>query len=61
MKFENSHQKIFGFTVVLELKFKNSTIQTFKVIFLGQKLAKYYFFMEEYKKGRPTFITDTFG
>ena len=47
------HRNIFGVLVVLELKVKNSTILTFKVIFLYQKLAEsFLFFTEEYyKKG----------
>ena len=37
--YENGHKNIFGLSVVLELKVKKSTILTFKVIFLCQKLG----------------------
>ena len=48
--YENGHKDIFGLSVVLELKVENSTILTFKVIFLCQKSAEsfWFFFIEEY-------------
>ena len=57
---ENGHKNIFGISAVLELKVKNSTILTFNVNFVCQKLTKSFrfFFIEECKKGRPNFITD---
>ena len=63
MDYENVHKNIFGLSVVLELKVGNSTILIFKVIFLCQKLAESFgfFIIEEYEKGKPTFIIDIFG
>ena len=38
--YKNGLKNIFGLLVVLELKVENSTILTFKVIFLRQKLTE---------------------
>ena len=63
MDYENRHQNIFGLLVVLELKVESSTILILKVIFYDQNwwIHSDFFFIEEYKKGGPTFITDIFG
>ena len=53
----NGHKNIFGILAV-ELKVKNSTILTFKVNFVCQKLKKSFgfFFIGEYKKGRQILL-----
>ena len=50
--YENGHEDIFGLSVVIESKVKNSKILTVKVIFLCQESTKSFstfFFIEEYK------------
>jgi hypothetical protein len=61
--YENGHKNIFGLLVALELKVENSTILTFKVIFLCQKIDRIlfnFFFIEEYKKGEQLLLMSYF-
>ena len=56
------YNKILGLCFFLIFKVKQSAILIFKVIFLCQKSAEslQIFFIEEFKKGRPTFIYEIF-
>jgi hypothetical protein len=60
--YENVHKNVLGIWFDLVLKVKYSTILIFKVIFLCQKSAESlrFFFIEEYKNGRLTFIIEIF-
>ena len=52
--YKNGHKNIFGLSVVLELKVKNSTFLTFKVIlffYVKNPPNPSLFFIEEYKNG----------
>ena len=57
------YKKILGFCFFLVLKVKGRAILIFKVIFLCQKLTEsfWFFFIEEYIKGSPTFIIYIFS
>ena len=60
--YENDHKKFLSISFDLVLKAKYSKIMIFKAILLRQKSAKYlHFFVEEYKNGQQTFITNIFG
>ena len=57
-KYENGHKNIFGLSVVLELKVENSTILTFKVIFLCQKSTESFsivFSLKNIKKAKNSY------
>jgi hypothetical protein len=62
MVYENDHMNVLDIWIDLEWKVKYSTTLLFKVMFLCQKAAEAFrfFFIEEYKNRRTTFIIDIF-